>query len=122
MVALSMPNYLEDDIHIAYMEWVRLHSDLAKVTWHTPNQRNCSPQRGNKLRKMGVLSGVPDIFMAIPKGGYSGLFIEMKSPKGNLTPAQKMMLERLNNQGYKAISCRSVDEAITQTKNYLFMD
>ena len=48
-----------------------------------------------------MLSGVPDLFLPVPKNGYHGLFIEMKSEKGCLTENQQWFLTNAESVGYK---------------------
>jgi hypothetical protein len=73
-----------------------------------------------KLKDEGVKSGVPDIFIPIPKDGYHGLYIEMKKTKQwHISDNQKFWLNYLNEIGYCAIVCRGAIEAFESTKNYL---
>ena len=57
--------------------------------------------------------------MAMPRGDYHGLFIEMKSKGGRLSDYQKKWLLNLNNNGYLALPCYSVDEAMDTASRYL---
>jgi len=74
------------------------------------------------LKKLGWIKGVPDIFIPIARGGFSGLYIEMKTAKGKLSPEQKEFFEMINFYSdipYKTETCRRSDEAIRSIKNYL---
>ena len=78
-----------------------------------------SARQGHENRLMGYCKGWPDLFFAIPKKGWYGLFIELKTEKGKVQPEQEAIIERLNNLGYKAMICRSPEVAIMEIKNYL---
>ena len=66
----------------------------------------------------GMLSGVPDLFLPVPKNGYHGLFIEMKSEKGRVTENQHWFLTNAESVGYKTAVCYSAKEAISAIEAY----
>ena len=66
----------------------------------------------------GMLSGVPDLFLPVPKNGFHGLFIEMKSEKGRLTENQHWFLTNAESVGYKTAVCYSAKEAISAIQAY----
>ena len=109
---------LESTIQIAVMDFIRAIK-LDHITWHTPNGGRMPAHRGDRLRRLGVLAGVSDLIIARQSRGYGCLFLELKSVKGRLSPAQKdfgnnMMAE---NQCYQV--AHSIDEAIDIIKWYL---
>ena len=107
----------EDQLQMAAMFWIRISYPKA-VSFHVANERKTSPMRGAKLKKMGVLAGVPDIHILHPNGQHCGLFIELKTPKGRLTQSQKNVIERLESSGYQCAVCRSVDDVIDVVTKY----
>lgn len=73
-----------------------------------------------KLKKEGVRRGVPDMFLALPRGGWHGLFIEMKRRRGGVvSPEQAAYIEALRAQGYRAEVCKGCDEALEVLRDYL---
>jgi len=66
----------------------------------------------------GMLSGVPDLFLPVPKNGFHGLFIEMKSEKGRLSTNQHWFLTNADSLGYKTAVCYSAKEAISAIQAY----
>lgn len=73
----------------------------------------------SRLKAEGVRAGVPDLFLAVPRGEYSGLFIEMKKPKGGrVSDNQKHLLGILGEQGYRATVCNGWIEAKAAIENY----
>ena len=106
---------LFDWIHIKRIKWPEL--DLA---WHTPNGGSRNKVEAARLKAQGVKKGVPDVFLAIPKNGYHGLFIEMKRTQGGkVSPEQETMLQRLNEQGYKAVVCKGWQAAARMIEDYM---
>lgn len=78
---------------------------------HSPNGGKRSPFEAKKFKQMGTKAGFPDLFLCIARGGYHGLFVELKTAKGKVSPLQQTWLDRLNKQGYKAVVCYGYDEA-----------
>lgn len=72
-----------------------------------------------KLKREGLKSGVPDLFVPIVMEPKGGLFLEMKTSKGTVSANQKDWIKRLKNQGYEVAVCRSLDDAIGTIKQYL---
>ena len=78
---------------------------------HVPNGGHRNKIVAARLRQEGVKPGVPDICLPVPRNGYHGLYIEMKSAKGRLGKEQKEWLERLGRNGYLAVTCHGFEDA-----------
>ena len=71
------------------------------------------------LKAQGVKSGVPDLFLPVPKGDYHGLYIEMKVNKNKPTDNQIKWLSALNSFGYATAVCYSAKEARDKIEKYI---
>ena len=74
---------------------------------------------GNKLRRKGVKSGIPDILIFENRGPYNGFAIELKVGRNNLSPHQVMWLHELAVRRWKTLVSRSLDEVIAEVTEYL---
>lgn len=75
---------------------------------------------GAILKAEGVRAGVPDLFLACPNRYYSGLFVEMKKPKGGrVSDAQAGMRTLLMWAGYDVQICEGADKARAVITDYL---
>ena len=103
-------------------EWARLYEsrypELA-IMFAVPNGGDRHPAVAAKLKAEGVRPGVPDIVLPVPRGGFHGLFIEMKSDKGRASHDQLKYISTLNRNGYYAMVCRGFDEAVEAIRCYL---
>ena len=69
---------------------------------------------------MGVKAGVPDLFLPVSRGGYAGLFIELKRRRGGqISSEQKAWIAALLNEGYCASVCRGFDAATELIDKYI---
>jgi hypothetical protein len=82
----------------------------------TPVQR---AKRWNILKREGAMLGIPDLIICMPSGGYHGLFIEMKTPKGKLSENQIACNAQLEFSGYCVKVCRSFDDFRNAVNTYL---
>lgn len=71
------------------------------------------------LKRMGVAKGYPDIFVPLPKNGFHGFYLEMKSEDGDLKKEQVEWLMYLKDQKYYAEVAYSFEEAKTHFLFYL---
>jgi hypothetical protein len=62
------------------------------------------------------------VFVAIPKGHYSGLWIEFKAGKNKLTIEQKEFKSRMEEVGYICSIAYSVEEALKSLENYFLVE
>lgn len=80
-------------------------------------------QTAIKLKREGLKSGVPDLFLPVPiqkiDRFYPGLFIEMKSEKGKTSDNQDDWIAYLLHKGYKVAICKSWPEAARALLSYL---
>ena len=66
----------------------------------------------------GAKSGVCDLFLPVRSHNYSGLYIEMKSKTGKLSPNQKEFKSFVEGQGFKVVVPRSAREALREIVLY----
>lgn len=71
------------------------------------------------LKREGLRKGASDLFLSVKRGGYAGLWIEMKQPDGHLTPEQKDFQSDVTAQGYAAFTCYSFEQATNLISDYL---
>lgn len=104
--------------------WARLYqgtySDLAMLC-HYPSGGSRHILEAVKLKRMGVLSGVPDLILFSARGGYFGAFVELKALDGKVSPAQKKVLAMLEDRGYFVRVCYGAAAAIAVLTEYLKM-
>lgn len=116
----STPNENEHTLQAQCVNWFRLtHKQYEKLLFAIPNGGKRNIFIAKKLKKEGVVSGVPDLFLAVPSNGYFGMFIEMKYGQNTTTENQKKMIDLLETQNYKVVVCKSFHEFQTAIHGYL---
>lgn len=108
----------EDHIQKTVMEWVRMRPLLSPYVFHIPNGGDRTVSYRAKLKKMGLKPGVSDLFVALPRAKYCGMFLELKSEKGRLSVEQKVFLSDMEKVGYLTKVCFSIEEAIQAIEEY----
>ncbi|EGW36483.1 VRR-NUC domain protein [Desulfosporosinus sp. OT] len=71
------------------------------------------------MKREGALAGVSDIFLPVARGGYHGLYIELKVKGGKLSTAQEWWLWETECQGYCSKVCFGWIEAKEVIEKYL---
>lgn len=110
-------NRPEETLQRMCIQWANTHleryPDLAYL-FHPANGGFRTPAEAGILKAMGVRTGVPDLLLplASPDGRFQGMALELKSPAGRLTEAQKRWLDRLAQSGYLTAVVRSLDDFI----------
>lgn len=111
---------VEHDLQAACVRWFRLaHPRLALCLVAVPNGGRRDAVTGAKLKAEGVVAGVSDLLLLVPRGKYHGLCIEMKTPKGRQSEAQRQWQREMERQGYKYALIRSFDAFMQEVGGYL---
>lgn len=114
----------ESEEQIALFRWadmlsVSLRPEL-RLLYHVPNGGSRNKIEAARLKEEGVRSGVPDLCLPVSRGGYHGLYIELKRTSGGrVSETQKRWLAALTEAGYLAVVCHGWDEARHVIENYL---
>ena len=104
----------------AWNAYAALHGIDEKLLFAIPNGGKRNVITARVMKSEGVRAGVPDLFLALPRGGYHGLFIEMKKEKGGVvSDEQKEYIKILRENGYDAGVCHGYKEALAAVIQYL---
>ncbi len=93
-----------------------------KLLFHVPNENDRSDSnsiQGAIRKSLGVVPGVADLILLIPRGNHGALLIEMKDEKGIQKPAQKDWQRLTEAQGYRYEICRSISDFQALIREYL---
>lgn len=87
---------------------------------HIPNGGKRGKAEAARFKAQGVKAGVPDICLPCARGGYHGLYIELKRVKGGrVSAAQEEFIKALRLQGYKVKVCFGMEQAREVILEYL---
>ena len=91
-----------------------------RLLFAIPNGGARSKATAGKLKAEGVKPGVPDLCLPVARGGFFGLWLEMKRIKGGtLSPEQIQWHQHLVAEGYYVITCKGQTEAEEALTAYL---
>ena len=78
--------------------------------------------RRGQRPEAGMRAGVPDLCLPAARGGYHGMFIELKVGRNKTSASQRAWLDALRDQGYYCIVVYDdPTEVITKMLDYLQM-
>ncbi len=98
----------EDRIQAAIVDFVRTVAPQVRI--HAiPNGGLRAKREAAKLKWTGVVAGVPDLAITIPGGLVA--YIEVKAPRGSLSPEQREWRDWLNASRVPFALCRSIEDA-----------
>ena len=78
-----------------------------------------SMRQAIKMKRTGYKKGFPDLQIMQPTHLHHGLFIEIKTSKGQASPEQKAWRDELNKRGYRAVICKGFDACILEIITYM---
>jgi hypothetical protein len=102
--------------------WIRTRPDIEPYAFSVPNDRKTNRIMGAILKHMGLKPGVSDICVAIPRGPFHGLFIELKFGKNKATQHQLNFIENMRSKGYHALVCVGYMAARAAIEEYLSLE
>lgn len=74
---------------------------------------------GKKLKAQGVIPGIPDLCLPVARGGYHGLYLELKKANGKVSDDQWEIMEALHEQNYFVRIANHLGIALEMIENYL---
>jgi len=98
----------EHDEQTNLISWARRCPSPLDWLYACPNgaqfgtNRKLAVIQAGKLKREGLLPGVPDLFLPYPARGYHGFYIEMKAPGKikEVRPGQAQFMEWAESVGY----------------------
>lgn len=103
------------------IHWFRLqYPRFSRNLFAIPNGGHRNIVVAKKLKDEGVTRGVADLFLMLARGGWHGLFIEMKPIKGGQQSISQKEFERACNEaGYKYFLAKGSRAAQDCIREYL---
>ena len=104
-------------IHMQVAAFLRRAWPEHLPVYHCPNGEQRDARTAGKLKGMGVLAGVPDFTLHLPKGQVA--YIEIKAASGQLSEAQIEFRAKVMALGCGYETCRSVDDVAAVVERWL---
>ena len=110
----------EHKLQATCVRWFRYqYPQIRHALFAVPNGGSRNKIEAGKLKGEGVLAGVADLILLQNIGTYGALCIEMKTPTGVQSKAQKEWQMKITTDGYPYVIIRSLDQFIETINLYL---
>lgn len=117
----SVRKQSEDQLQAQCITWFKLQYPrlwATKRLFSIPNAAKRGKVLAGIMKRTGMQSGVSDLFLAIPRGNYSGAFFEMKVGNNSLSEEQEKFIKAHEND-YCCHVCWTFEEFTAAVKKYL---
>lgn len=110
----------ESQIQKQCVAWFRkTYPSIEALFFAVPNGGARNAWTGKIMKDEGVRSGVADLILQIPIGGYASLAIEMKTAVGKQSKSQKKYENLATKMRNKYVVCRSLEDFQREIKEYI---
>ena len=111
----------EHEIQKAIIDWRDMQAigNPIRLLYAIPNGGARGVLEAVRLKREGVLAGMPDLCLPVPNRLFSALYIEVKTAKGRVSPEQSERFEELLEVGNEVTVVRTAQKAIEVIQNYL---
>ena len=92
--------------------------EIHELVFAVPNGGLRDTRVATQMSAEGLKPGVPDLMLPAAREGHHGLFVELKTDTGSLSPEQRQWHARLRSQGFRVMVCRSAAEAFAVIESY----
>lgn len=118
-----MSERLEDNLQINCVLWYKMQYRNRLITsfpagYAFSGDKQKRAMTGKRMKDMGYLNGMPDIFIPEPISTYSGLFIELKVGRNTTSESQDKILDELRRRGYKVAVCYDIEAFMLEVNAY----
>ncbi len=97
----AQPEHHEQALLAKWAELASGRTPELGLLFAIPNGGHRDVRTAARLKAEGVKAGVPDLCLPVARGGYHGLWIELKAgPTGRVQPSQRAWHAALRAQGY----------------------
>jgi hypothetical protein len=109
---------LESSEQKGFIDWLR-NKYPHLISYSIANGATMTKREAAKMKNEGMLEGVLDICVILPKG--KSVYIEMKRirPKGRLSDVQKDFINKANGLGHDTIVAWGAEDASIKFLKYL---
>lgn len=112
--------HIESNTQIACVKWFRLaYPQYAYMLFSVPNGGKRERTESKIMKAEGIVAGVSDLILLLPRRGFGALCIEMKRRTGVQSLEQKVWQEECEKHGNKYIIAHSFDEFKEKVEDYL---
>jgi len=109
----------ETVLQIAFFRWLEeQHPEIYDMSFASAGGMRTGMQTAIEMRDMRYKKGTPDVMILIPRKGYHGLILEIKTLKRYATPEQKDIIAKLNKEGYNAQIVKGWEALLIAVKTY----
>lgn len=98
------------------------YPQYAHLLFAVPNGGYRNAKEASILKQEGVVAGVSDLILLVPKNGKGALCIEMKTRTGAQRASQKVWQEEVEKAGNEYVIVRSFDQFRDVISSYIGED
>ena len=126
-MANKLPQPREGAEQATLFHWAGMQSiwyPELELLFHIPNGGKRSKSEAARFKAEGVKPGVPDICLPVARGGYHGLYIELKrrdKSKSRVSREQAEWINDLSGQGHMCLVCWGWEAAARTIEDYMSM-
>ncbi len=117
-VAKVKPKHTESAMQEACVTWFKLQYPRLFL-YANVNHGKRGIVAGAHEKAAGLVAGVPDLFLAVMRSGFGGMYIELKVAPNKPSEAQLLAMTRLLSAGYQCKVCYSFDDFQQAVEGYL---